>query len=245
MTRPLQAPVLLEVCVDDLAGLEAAIEGGADRIELCSALALGGLTPSLGLMEIAATFDVPCNAMIRPRAGDFVYSDEEVDLMLADIEAARGSGLAGVVLGANLPDGRLDRLVLQTLVDAAKGLEMTLHRAFDLVPDIPEAVGVAVRLGFVRILTSGGATTAVEGLPALELAIGAARGRVSIMPGSGVTAGNVSRFLPLGVRELHASCSVPVDAPGGKLLDFGFQSPVARRTDAEKVRSLKQAISGK
>jgi copper homeostasis protein len=245
MTQVRQGPVLLEVCVDDLAGLEAAVAGGADRIELCSALALGGLTPSLGLMEVAATFDIPCNAMIRPRAGDFVYSEEEIDVMLADIEAARGAGLAGVVFGANLPDGRLDRLVLQTLVEAANGLDMTLHRAFDLVPDIAEAVEIAARLGFSRILTSGGTKTAAEGVQGLETAIVAARGRVSIMPGAGVSAANVSRFLRLGVVEVHGSCSVPADPPGGTLLDFGFQSSMARRTNAAKVSALKEAISEK
>lgn len=235
---------LLEVCVDDVAGLEAAVAGGADRVELCSALALGGLTPSLGLMEVAGTFDIPCNAMIRPRAGGFVYSEEEVDVMLADIEASRKAGLAGVVLGASLADGRLDRMVLQTLAKAAEGLDLTLHRAFDLVPDIAEAVEIAVKLGFSRILTSGGARIAVEGLPGLKRTIAAAGSRISIMPGSGVSSTNASALLALGVAELHASCSVPLENGGGKLLDFGFQSGAARRTDAEKVRALKMAMSG-
>lgn len=243
MTAP-QIPTLLEVCIDDLAGLEAAIEGGADRIELCSALALGGLTPSLGLMEVAATFDIPSNAMIRPRAGDFVYSEEEIDVMLADIAAARNAGLAGVVLGASLSDGRLDRFVLEALAKAAAGLDLTLHRAFDLVPDITEAVEIAVKLGFSRILTSGGARTAFEGRQGLAQAIAAARGRISIMPGSGVSDENAAEFLALGVTEIHASCSAPADAVGGKLLDFGFQSTDARRTDNDKVRALKHRISG-
>jgi copper homeostasis protein len=237
--------ILLEVCVDDLAGLEAAIEGGADRIELCSALALGGLTPSLGLMEVAGTFDIPCNAMIRPRAGDFVFSEEEIDVMLADIEAARNAGLAGVVLGASLPDGRLDRFALETLASAAGGLDRTLHRAFDLVPHIPEAMEIAAKLGFARILTSGGARTAIEGRQGLAEAIAAAKGRVSIMPGSGVSAENAHELLILGVSELHASCSSPAGAAGGKLLDFGFQAAAARRTDADKVRAFKAAISAK
>jgi copper homeostasis protein len=121
---------------------------------------------------------------------------------------------------------------------------MTLHRAADLVPDISEAVEIAVKLGFSRILTSGGAKTAKEGLPGLKQAIGAAKGRISIMPGSGISATNVPEFLHLGVTELHASCSAPTAGAGGKLLDFGFQSDAARGTDAEKVRVLKAAISG-
>jgi copper homeostasis protein len=235
--------VLLEVCVDDLAGLEAAVEGGADRIELCSALALGGLTPSAGLMEVAATFDIPCNAMIRPRAGDFVYSDEEIDIMLADIEAARNAGLAGVVFGASLADGRLDRMVLDVLVKAAKGLDLTLHRAFDLVPKAPEAVEIAVKLGFSRILTSGGAKTAIEGIDGLGQAIAVASGRISIMPGAGISADNAAQFLKLGVSEIHASCSSPITAAQGRMVEFGFIPDVVRHTDAAKVRALRQAIS--
>lgn len=236
--------VLLEVCVDDLAGLEAAIAGGADRIELCSALALGGLTPSFGLMEVAATFDIPCNAMIRPRAGDFVYSEEEIDVMLADIEAARTAGLAGVVIGASLPDGRLDRFVLETLSRAAQGLDLTLHRAFDLVPAIEEAIEIAVRLGFSRILTSGRAATASDGLDDLRKAVETAGGRIAIMPGSGISAGNAARILDLGVTEIHASCSVPAEPGGGKVEAFGFAGPSARRTDSARVAALRAALGG-
>ncbi|CAN7478472.1 copper homeostasis protein CutC [Rhizobium sp. LjRoot254] len=235
--------ILLEVCVDDLAGLEAAVAGGGDRIELCSALALGGLTPSAGLMEVAATFDIPCNAMIRPRAGNFVYTDEEIDIMLSDIEAARSAGLAGVVLGASLADGRLDRMVLDVLVKAAKGLDLTLHRAFDLVPKIPEAVEIAVKLGFSRILTSGGAKTAGEGMAGLKQAMDAANGRISIMPGSGISADNAAQFLDLGVSEIHASCSSPVPMPQNRMIEFGFVPDIARHTDTAKVRALKHAVS--
>lgn len=238
-----RSPILLEVCVDDLAGLEAAVEGGADRVELCSALALGGLTPSAGLMEVAATFDIPCNAIIRPRAGDFIYSEEEIDIMRADIEAVRDAGLAGVVLGACLPDGRLDRMVLDTLAKAAKGLDLTLHRAFDLVPGIPEAVEIAVKLGFSRILTSGGAKTAIEGMVGVKQAIDAAGGRISVMPGAGISADNAAQFLKLGISEIHASCSSPVSMPQGRLVEFGFVPDGARHTDPAKVRALKQAIS--
>jgi copper homeostasis protein len=247
MTPPISRgnAVLLEVCVDDLAGLEAAVAGGADRVELCSALALGGLTPSVGLMEIAATFDIPCNAMIRPRAGNFVYSEEEIEVMLADIAAARTAGLAGVVFGASLPDGRLDRFVLETLAKSAAGLDLTLHRAFDLVPDMSEAVEVAVKLGFSRILTSGGAATALDGVDGLRKALASARGRLSIMPGSGISDSNVREVLVLGIREVHASCSVPLDDVAARLLAFGFAPPSARRTDLAKVAALKEALSSR
>jgi copper homeostasis protein len=234
---------LLEVCIDDLSGLDAAIAGGADRVELCSALALGGLTPSLGLMEIAGTYDIPSHAMIRPRAGDFVYGEDEVEVMLADIAAARAAGLAGVVLGASLPDGRLDRLVLRTLAKQAEGLDLTLHRAFDLVPNGAEAVEIAIGLGFSRILTSGGARIATEGIDGLRTTIAAARGRIVIMPGAGIAPGTVGPLLALGCREIHASCSEPYPAQNDKLVSFGFAPASARRTDPDAVRALKAAIS--
>lgn len=231
--------VLLEVCVDDIAGLHAAIEGGADRVELCSALSLGGLTPSAGLLAIAATFDIPCNAIIRPRAGDFVYTEDEIEIMEHDIAIARDAGVSGVVLGANLPDGKLDRFVLDALVKASKGLDLTLHRAFDLVPNIPQAVEIAVKLGFSRILTSGGAIAALDGMKGLRQAVDTAKGRISIMPGAGISAANVGPLLDLGISEIHASCASPRPASDGRIADLGFASKAERITDVEKVRALK------
>ncbi|CAN7236188.1 copper homeostasis protein CutC [Rhizobium sp. LjRoot30] len=239
------ADILLEVCVDSAAGLEAAVSGGADRIELCSALALGGLTPTLGLMHQAARVPIPVYAMIRPRAGDFIYSPVEVEMMKVEIEAVRHAGLAGVVIGANRPDGRLDHAVLKALVTAAEGLGSTLHRSFDLVPDIAEAVDVAVDVGFERILSAGGARTVAEGMEGLQAAIAAARGRVSIMPGAGVTLATIDALLSWpAVTEVHSSCSRVVCASGGKLLAFGFESPEARSTEAAMVAALKQRLRG-
>ncbi len=232
--------VLLEVCVDDADGLDAAIAGGADRIELCSALGLGGLTPSPGLMRRAAAAPVPVNAMIRPRAGGFIYSDADVAVMDDDIDAAREAGLGGVVLGASRDDGRLDAALLERLVRRAGGLGLTLHRAFDLVPDFSEAVEIAVRLGFERVLTSGGASTAAEGVTGLAMIFAAARGRIAIMPGSGVTADNLDALravIPL--REVHASCSESLPEGRGRTATLGFEGPGRRRTSAESVARLK------
>lgn len=237
------ATMLLEVCVEDIKGLLQAIDGGADRIELCSALPVGGLTPSAGLMAAAAAQPVPAYAMIRPRAGSFIYSSDELDVMKADIDAARYAGLPGVVLGASLPDGRLDGETLKALVKQAEGMGRTLHRAFDLVPDIQEAVELAVKLGFERILTSGREKTAPEGVETIDHAIKVAAGRISIMPGSGVNLQSVSKLLPrLTVTEIHASCSVAEDEQDPRLLALGFAAPTSRRTDAATVRALKQRI---
>ncbi|MBB3610989.1 copper homeostasis protein CutC [Rhizobium sp. BK602] len=232
--------MLLEVCVEDVAGLAAAIEGGADRIELCSALAVGGLTPSAGLMAAAAQAPIAAYAMIRPRAGSFVYSADELAVMKEDIAAARQAGLAGVVLGASLPDGRLDRDALQALAAHADGLGKTLHRAFDLVPDIAAAVELAISLGFERILTSGCAKTAQEGVAMLEQAIAIAAGRISIMPGSGVNPATIGTFWPrLAISEVHASCSAAQAETDARLLAFGFSAASARRTDTATVKALK------
>ncbi len=233
--------MIIEVCVDTQGGLEAAIQGGADRVELCAGLALGGLTPSAGFMAVAENCGVPVMAMIRPRAGDFVYSDSEAAQMEADISTACSIGLAGVVFGANLPDGRLDIGLLRRLRQAARGADCTLHRAFDLVPDMEAALETAIALGFSRILTSGGAMTSSEGAARIGALVRQARGRIAIMPGAGVTAANAPALAALGVREMHGSCSVPV-AVSGRVVNLGFGPAIARRTDAAMVRALRQAV---
>ncbi|KXF77102.1 copper homeostasis protein CutC [Paramesorhizobium deserti] len=236
-------PILLEICVDDAEGLSAAIEGGADRVELCSALQLGGLTPSPGLIAIAAQATIPVYAMIRPRAGDFVYGTSDLDQMLLDIDAVRAAGLAGVVFGASRPDGRLDHKALDRLSRHADGLGRTLHRAFDLVPDIDEAVQIAIDTDFERILTSGRAPTALEGLDDLEKTFAAAAGRIAIMPGSGLTAENVKTLLSrLPITEIHASCSTAAPAPDENILRLGFGDGLRRNTDKRRVEALIKAI---
>lgn len=234
-------PIILEICVDDAAGLVAAAGGGADRIELCSALALGGLTPSAGLMALAADSPLPALAMIRPRAGDFVWSADEVRAMRSEIAAARAAGLAGVVIGASFPDGRLDGDVLAELVAEAQGLDITLHRAIDLVPDVAEALALCARLGIKRVLSSGGALTALAGIDRLAAMV---RPGVTVMPGGGVNAGNAALFAArLPLTEIHASCSALLAAPEDpRITQFGFQPQVARGTDAKAVRALRDAL---
>lgn len=236
--RPL---VRVEICVDTPDGLQNAVRGGADRIELCSALALGGLTPSAGLIAFAGQFagqlGVPTLAMIRPRAGGFVWSPAEIAVMRDDIRAARSAGLAGVVLGASGRDGALDTATLATLMADAKGLTTTLHRCFDLVPDPFAALEQAIALGFDRILTSGQAVTATQGIDLITRLHAVAAGRIVIMPASGITAQNVRRFTALGLREIHASCSV-ARAEDEKVAGFGFGPAQRRETDAGLLRAL-------
>ncbi|MDX0307646.1 copper homeostasis protein CutC [Sinorhizobium meliloti] len=235
--------ISLEVCVDDPDGLEAAVAGGADRIELCSALGAGGLTPSPGLMAVAAPPPVPVYAMIRPRAGDFIYHRADLEVMRRDIDAARHAGLAGVVLGASLADGRLDARMLTKLAGHAAGMGLTLHRAFDLVPDFAEAMEIAVDLGFERILTSGGAKTAPEAVDTLERLIELSAGRISIMPGSGITSDTIEALVPrLAITEVHSSCSSAEPANDVRLVEMGFAAPERRRTDAAKIRAMRARL---
>lgn len=198
-------PIEIEICVDSPAGLAAALAVRPDRIELCSALALDGLTPWPGLVRMAAGAEVPVLAMIRPRAGDFVFGTADRAVALSDIEHMRAAGLAGVVLGASRPDGRLDTATLAAFVERSAGLDLTLHRAFDVTPDPFAALEEAIDLGFSRILTSGQAPTAPEGAGLLARLVEAARGRIAIMAGAGVRATHASSLAATGVRALHGS----------------------------------------
>lgn len=237
--------VLLEVCVDTPAGLAAAIAGGADRIELCAALALQGLTPLPGLMALAAKAPIPVYALIRPRNGDFSFDARELDAMRHDIDAVRAHGLAGVSIGANRPDGELDPDVLEKLVEHSQGLGMTLHRSFDFVADQAAALEIAIALGFERVLTSGGALTAQAGAEQLAALVSQADGRIRILAGAGVRASNVADLVRrTGVREVHGSFggSIPGADPASKLGAMGFVPPELRDTDQQAVAEVARIL---
>jgi len=236
----------LEVCVDTLEGAWTAAENGADRVELCAALSEGGLTPSYGAMTASALLPVPVFVMIRPRRGDFAYSDIEKTAMLRDIEAAEKAGLAGIVLGATDDHQALDREFLSVAL-ANTTLAATLHRAIDTVRDFERAVTDAADIGFERILTSGQADKADLGMDRLASAVKVASGRISIMAGSGVNAANAARILKeTGVNELHASCSKPQGAPPMPDVAetrLGFVAASGTRdTDANLVQSLRHVM---
>lgn len=235
----------LELCVEDMAGLSAAMAGGADRVELCSALVVGGLTPSAGFMRMAARSGVPAMALIRPRPGGFVYSDDEVQVMLDDVTAAREIGLAGVVIGAAHPDGSLELDVLTRLRDAAGPLDVSLHRVFDLTPDPFAAIDQAVELGFSRILTSGQQKTVPEGLKLLTELGAYADGRISIMPGGGINLRNVGEVIRTsGITEIHSSCSVVKGQVEAQLVRFGFSPDGPRKVfDPEAVAEMRRMLA--
>jgi len=236
------AAATLEVCIDDLAGLAACQAAGADRVELCAALALGGLTPSVGLMRAAAAQNLPVYALIRPRSGDFRYSASEIEIMAADIAAARDCGLSGVVLGAATADRRLDVTVLERLSAAAAGMGRTLHRVVDTLADPLAAVDVAVDLGFERILSAGGAATAAAGAATLAAMQRRAAGRIEIMAGAGITARQAPALLAAtGIRSLHASCRHRQAAPAA-LVRMGLSEADSRHTSADAIGELKRVL---
>lgn len=230
---------LLEVCVDSYAGLMAAHEGGADRVELCSALGEGGLTPTAGFMQAAAELELPCYAMIRPRSGDFCYSPEEVEIMLRDVASVRGFGLAGIVIGAETPERGLDLPTLRKLVAAASGLGITLHRVIDCVDNQYLALDQAIELGIQRVLTSGGAASAKSGTARIRGLVKHADEKISVMPGAGINAGNVHEIVAqTGASEIHASCREHVAGRSGHL----FSEAGRPETQTGLVRDLKAAL---
>jgi len=233
----------LEVAVDSPSGFKAAIAGGAQRIELCTALSVGGLTPSAGLMRLASETATPVRAMIRPRLGGFVYTPTEYDVMRRDIDAVREAGLAGIVIGASLMTGELDADLLHRLADHAQGLDMALHRAIDLTPDPLGALETAIALGFDTILTSGRTPRAIDGLETLRALTAQAANRIEIMPGGGITADNAQQILEAtGVRWLHASCAEPLPVIDKAELRLGFVTPDARDTSHTAVLRLTEVL---
>ena len=232
----------LEICVDTPDGLATAIAAGADRIELCSSLDVGGLTPSPGLMALASAAPVPVYAMIRPRQGDFSYGMQDLAAMRADIAAVRRAGLTGVVLGASRRDHSLDETVLAELCTEAGSLGRTLHRAFDLAPDQTVALKLAIALGFERILTSGGASDAPSGSDALVALVAHAQGGIVIMAGGGVRPENVGDLVRrTGVTEVHASGKV-AQSPVREMVRWGFATERSFATNFEAIRALRDAL---
>jgi copper homeostasis protein len=207
-----------EVCAESAAGVLAALEAGADRVELCANLAVGGTTPSAGLIEwtvAAAAGRLAVHVLIRPRGGDFVYTPAELDIMARDIVAAKAAGADGIVLGALTAGGAVDRVVCGRLITLARPASVTFHRAFDVAADPAAAFGDVLALGVDRLLTSGAAATALAGADVIAGLVRRSAGRVAILAGSGVTEATAADIVRrTGVRELHFSARASGPSPG-------------------------------
>ena len=196
----------LEICVYSVEAAVSAQKAGANRVELCSGFAEGGLTPSAGTIRmVRKLLDIECYVMIRPRGGDFCYSDTEFEQMRRDIEYAKSCGVNGIVLGALQPNGHVNITRTRELVQYAAPLHATFHRAFDLATDPFRALDDIIVCGCRRILTSGQKATAVEGINTIKQLVQHAAGRIDIMAGSGINPENARQLIDAGVQALHFS----------------------------------------
>lgn len=212
---PTPGRVLLEVAVESVADAIAAEEGGADRLELCAALDLGGLTPSHGAyLEVRAATRLPVVVMIRPRPGDFVYAPAELRVMARDIDAFLPLRPDGFVFGALVGDGRIDLATVGHLVARAGGVPCVFHRAFDRVPDQADAIDQLVGAGFARVLTSGREATALAGAAEIAKVVTRAAGRIEVLPCGRVRAGDAAEVIRLtGCDQVHGSFARPLLLP--------------------------------
>jgi copper homeostasis protein len=241
---------ILEVCVDNLQGAIAAARGGADRLELCASLADGGLTPSSAfIMAVKKAVNIPVYVMIRPRGGDFTYADEEFAMILQEVADAKAAGADGIVTGVINLQGELCPIKNAALIAAAQPLGVTLHRAFDVTPDMFAALETAIELGFERILTSGGQAKAIESANTIAQLVQQAANRICIMPGSGINTNNIYELVAAtNATEYHFSAKVILQSPLWRLYE-SHPAAIAQNiihlatADEATVRQMKQLLT--
>ena len=242
---------LIEGCVDSYASAMAAARGGADRLELCANLSIGGTTPSHALFrQVRRDCGARINVLIRPRFGDFLYTEEELEEMGEEIAAFRNLGAGGVVIGVLTPDGELDTAWMARLMERAAGMEVTLHRAFDMTRDPFAALEEAVRLGVTTILTSGQAGSAPQGKELLRELTAQAAGRIDIMAGAGVNQTNIRMLHAYtGVTSFHTSARRGAVDSGMRYRREGVSMGLPSlseyeiwRTDEEELRACAEIV---
>jgi copper homeostasis protein len=243
---------VIEVCVDSVESAMAAEQGGADRVELCDNLLEGGTTPSAGAIELARKhLELGLQVIIRPRGGDFCYSDIEFDIMQRDIAMAKNLGADGIVIGVLRPDGSIDMDRTAALVEQARPLNVTFHRAFDVSRDPYQSLEDLISLGVDRILTSGQAFSVLEGLDLIAKLVKLAGDKIIIMPGGG-TERNIQKVVSeSGVKEVHVIGPKRVESRmdfrnhqiymGGELRPSEYARLI---TDPEKIKALRAEMGG-
>lgn len=245
--------VRVEACVDSLESALAAAAGGADRVELCDDLVEGGTTPSAGMIELCVErVSIPVFVIIRPRGGDFLYSDLEFEVMRKDVARAKSLGASGVVLGLLRPDGTVDVERTRVLVEEARPLAVTFHRAFDVTRDVDEALDALLEIGVDRVLSSGQAAAAEAGIATLRRMVRRAGERLIVLAGGGIREHNVQRVVAgTGVREIHVrATSIRRSGMTYRNPDVSFggrpapPDEVREETDAAMIATLRMLASG-
>ncbi len=243
---------ILEICVDNIASVEACAAAGVHRIELCSGLVEGGTTPSAGFLKVArGLYGGRIMMMIRPRSGDFIVSTQELDIMRTDIDMARAHGADGVVFGCLHPDGRIDERVLSILMDSAAGMDVTFHRAFDVSVSLTASLETLIRHGVPRVLTSGGMPCVAQGAGPLAALHMQSSGRITLLAGGGLNASLLPGLRAAGLREFHLSGRRSAESP----MEFrrtdipmgATEVPgeyIRRQADPAMLRDLLNAIRG-
>ncbi len=233
--------ITIEICVGDIGSAVVAEAGGADRVELCDNLAAGGTTPSFGtIAEACRLLRIPVHVMIRPREGDFQYSEPELAVMCQDIKVAKSLGAAGVVVGVLTADGAINRERLAALAAAARPLSLTFHKAFDQTHDLLESLDILIALGVDRVLTSGGRPTALEGVDSLARLVDRAAGRMAVMGGGRLDADNLEAVIREGkVHEIHLGSAVSRAIHRAAPVPSGERSEISwRQTDPWRVAAI-------
>ena len=227
----------LEICANSFQSAKNAQDAGAHRIELCQELSVGGITPSFGLVkQVIEQLHIPVFVLIRPRSGNFIYSDDEFEIMKHDIEVCKKLGCHGIVSGVLNPDHTIDLERTKTLIACSDHLQFTFHRAFDEVSNPEEGLEQLIVLGVTRILSSGQQPHADEGLETLKRWHEIANGRIKIMPGSGINRTNAKLFKDAGFEEIHASASTVILQEGSLF----FQPQTV--SDLTKIKALLNEI---
>ncbi|WP_411273882.1 copper homeostasis protein CutC [Daejeonella sp.] len=234
---------ILEICAGSLGSALAAQQGGADRVELCDNLYEGGTTPSSGMIKTCKSLlNIPLFPIIRPRGGDFVYTDQEFEVMKQDVLCCLELACEGIVFGILLPDGSVDIERCSELVKLSGDMQITFHRAFDRCNDHKQGLEDIIRMGFHRVLTSGGMENAEDAIPELSRLIHHANGRICMMPGSGITPNNLSKIKATGALEFHTTAKTKIDHVSG-IHPNNLDTPYLFQTDVLKVREMRQILN--
>lgn len=236
--------MILEICANSFESAQAAQLAGANRIELCTELSVGGFTPSHGLIEkVISELNIPTHVLIRPRSGNFTYSENEFDVMLRDIAFCKKMGCAGIVSGFLTSENKIDSNKTKQLIEALEGMEFTFHRAFDWVENPLEELQKLIDLKVNRLLSSGQKTKAIEGIYLLKELKNNSKGKIEIMPGGGINAENVLKFKESGFESIHLSATLKKQVLSQKPKvsmhsEAFFEEGIVAVSDSQKIQDI-------